>query len=330
MRRVELTIACWDYDRTRALREGTVAVEGCDITMLSLSPEEAFFRAFRHAEFDASELSFSSYMMATSRGTCPYVAIPVFPSRVFRHSGIYIRTDRGIKAPADLKGRRVGIPEYQVTAAVWIRGILEDEYGVKPSDLDWHSGGMEESGRHEKLRLDLPGDVRMTAIAPGKTLSAMLEAGEIDAIIGPRVPSCFDRGAPNVARLFPDFRSVEKAYYKKSGIFPIMHVIGVRRSLVEAHPWLGASLMKAFEESKARCLPELTQMAALKISLPWIAQEAADTKALMGDDFWPYGIDANRKTLDAFLRYHHGQGLSARPMKLEELFLASTMERAKV
>ncbi|MGE5146352.1 MAG: ABC transporter substrate-binding protein [Candidatus Eiseniibacteriota bacterium] len=330
MRRIGLTIACWDYDRTRALREGTVEVEGCDITMLSLSPEEAFFRAFRHAEFDASELSFSSYMMATSRGTCPYVAIPVFPSRVFRHSGIYIRTDRGIKAPADLKGRVVGIPEYQVTAAVWIRGILEDEYGVKPSDLDWRSGGMEEPGRHEKLALTLPPDVRMTAIGPNETLSAMLERGEIDAIIGPRVPSCFDRGAPNVARLFPDFRSIEKAYFKKTGIFPIMHVIGIRRSLVEAHPWLGSSLYKAFEQSKARCLPELSQMAALKITLPWVAQEAEDTRALMGDDFWPYGIDANRKTLDAFLRYHAAQGLSPRPMKLDELFLPSTMERAKV
>ena len=158
----------------------------------------------------------------------------------------------------------------------------------------------------------------------------MLETGEIDAIIGPRVPSCFDRGAPNVARLFPDFRTVEKAYFKKTGIFPIMHVIGIRRSLVEAHPWLGASLMKAFEQAKARCLPELSQMAALKITLPWVAQEAEDTKALMGEDFWPYGIDANRKTLDAFLRYHHAQGLSARPMKLEELFLPSAMERAKV
>jgi 4,5-dihydroxyphthalate decarboxylase len=330
MRRIGLTIACWDYDRVRALRDGQVEVEGCDITMLSLSPEETFFRAFRHAEFDVSELSFSSYMMATSRGTCPYVAIPVFPSRVFRHSGIYIRTDRGIKAPADLKGRVVGIPEYQVTAAVWIRGILEDEYGVKPSDLDWRSGGMEESGRHEKLKLELPSDVRMTAIAPGKTLSAMLETGEIDAIVGPRVPSCFDRGAPNVARLFPDFRSVEKAYFKKTGIFPVMHAIGIRRSLIEAHPWLGASLYKAFEQAKARCLPDLTQMAALKITLPWVAQEAEDTKALMGDDFWPYGLDANRKTLDTFLRYHHGQGLSPRLMKLEELFLPSTMEQAKV
>ena len=330
MRRVGLTIACWDYDRTRALREGTVTVEGCDITMLSLAPEEAFFRAFRHAEFDVSELSFSSYMMATARVTCPYVAIPVFPSRVFRHSGIYVRTDRGIREPADLKGKVVGIPEYQVTAAVWIRGILEDEYGVKPSDLDWRSGGMEESGRHEKLSLTLPPDVRMTAIAPGKTLSAMLETGEIDAIIGPRVPSCFTRGAPDVARLFPDFRSVEKAYFRKTGIFPIMHVIGVRRSLVEAHPWLGASLYKAFAESKARCLPELTEMAALKITLPWIAQEAEDTRALMGDDYWPYGLDANRKTLDAFLRYHHAQGLSPRAMKLEDLFLPSTLEQAKV
>lgn len=330
MGKLALTVACWDYDRTRALRDGRVQVEGCDVTMLSPLLEEIFFRAFRHHEFDVSELSLSSYMMATSRGDFPYVAIPVFMSRAFRHSGIYIRTDRGIREPADLKGRVVGVPEYQVTAAVWIRGILQDEYGVKPADLDWRSGGVEDPGRHEKLALTLPKDVRMQAIDADQTLGAMLAAGEIDALIAPRAPSCFERGAPNVGRLFPDFRSVEKTYFEKTGIFPIMHVIGLRRSLAEAHPWLGSSLFRAFIEAKAACMADLSSVAALKVTLPWVAQEVAETKALMGEDFWPYGVEENRKTLDTFLRYHAEQGLSARKLALGDLFLASTMERVKV
>lgn len=325
-----LTVACWDYDRTRALMDGRVAVEGCDIRYLPLSPEEVFFRAFRHGEFDVSELSFSSYIMATARGDCPYVAIPAFVSRAFRHSGIYIRTDRGIDKPDDLKGRVVGVPEYQVTAAVWIRGMLEDEYGVAPSDVDWRSGGVEEPGRHEKLAIDLPAGVRVEPIPADRTLGAMLEAGEIDALVAPRAPSCFVRGAPNVGRLFPDFRSVERSYFEKTRIFPIMHVVGIRKSLAEAHPWLGASLMKAFEASKALAMPQLLEVTALKLTLPWVARETEDTIALMGEDYWPYGVEANRTTLDAFLRHHHEQGLSPRRMTPEDLFLPSTLERTKV
>lgn len=325
-----LTLGCWDYDRTRALMDGRVRVEGCDLRYLVMGPEEAFFRAFRHGEFDVSELSFSTYLMTSARGECPYVAIPVFPSRAFRHSGIYIRTDRGIKDPADLKGRVVGVPEYQVTAAVWIRGILKDEYGVKASDVEWRSGGVEEPGRHEKAALALPKSIRIEAIGPGQTLGAMLEAGEIDALVAPRAPSCFSRGVPNVARLFPDFREVERDYFRRTGVFPIMHVIGIRRELAEANPWLGAGLMKAFAQAKALAQPELFQVAALKIMLPWVAQEAEETVKLMGADFWPYGIEANRATLDAFLRYHHDQGLSPKRRALDDIFLPSTLETVKV
>ncbi len=325
-----LTIACWDYDRARPIMDGRVPIEGCDVRFLSLSPEEVFFRAFRHGEFDVTELSFSTYLMARARGQCPYVAIPVFISRAFRHSGIYIRTDRGIEQPSDLKDRLVGVPEYQVTAAVWIRGILEDEYGLKPSDIEWRTGGVEEPGRHEKVALELPGEVRIAAIGPDQTLGAMLEAGDIDALIAPRAPSCFERRAAHVGRMFPDFREVERDYFAKTGIFPIMHVIGIRQALAEAQPWLGASLMKAFAQAKALALSEFAEVAALKITLPWIAAEAEATAALMGEDYWPYGVEANMATLEAFLRHHHAQGLSPRRLALDEIFLPSTLERVKV
>jgi 4,5-dihydroxyphthalate decarboxylase len=230
----------------------------------------------------------------------------------------------------DLKGRLVGVPEYQVTAAVWIRAILEDQYGLKPSDVEWRSGGVEEPGRHEKVAIELPGEVRIAAIGQGQTLGAMLQAGEIDALIAPRAPSCFERGAAHVGRLFPDFRKVEREYFTKTGIFPIMHVIGIRKSLAEAQPWLGASLMKAFARAKALALSEFREVAALKITLPWIAAEAEATAALMGEDYWPYGIEANVASLDAFLRHHHAQGLSPRRLALDEIFLPSTLERVKV
>lgn len=323
-----LTLACWDYDRTRALMDGRVEVEGCALTYLPLAPEEVFFRAFRNAEFDVSELSFSTYMIARSRGDCPYVGIPVFPSRAFRHSAIYVNVAKGVREPADLKGREVGVPEYQVTAAVWVRGILADEYGVAPADIHWRTGGIEQPGRREKVAL--PGGIAVTPVGEDRTLSAMLEAGEIDALVSPRAPSCFTRGAPDIQRLFPGFRAVEQDYAARTGIFPIMHLIGIRETLVAEHPWLPSSVMKAFETAKALCLPELDEVTALKITLPWIAAEAEATRAVMGDDYWPYGIDANRATLDALTRYAHEQGLVAERPKPETLFTPQTMETVRV
>jgi len=248
MAKLNLSIAVRDYDRTRPLTDGAVQIDGVDPVFMALDPEEIFFRAFRHAEFDICELSMSSFTVKTAQGSNPYVGIPAFVSRAFRHTSIYVRTDR-IKKPADLKGRKIGVPEYQLTANVWARALLEDEYGVKPSEIHWIRGGLEEAGRGEKISITLPPDVKLENIPEGRTLNAMLEAGEIDAFMGPRVPSCFERGHPNVGWLFPDPMTAAKDYFRKTGIFPIMHIVGVRRSIVEQHPWLPAALFKAFERA---------------------------------------------------------------------------------
>ncbi len=335
MAKLPLTVACWDYDRTRALMDGRVAIEGCDITYLPLPVEETFFRAFKYSEFDVCELSFSTYTRSLARERDEgipfgYRALPVFVSRMFRHSGIYIRTDRGIRSPADLKGKIVGVPEYQMTAAVWIRGILEHEYGVPTASMKWRNGGLEEPGRHEKVPFTLPPGVELQGIGDERTLNAMLEAGEIDALVSARWPSCLGR-SPHVARLFPNFRDVEKAYFKKTGIFPMMHVVGVRKSLLDAHPWLGTSLYKAFLQAKDLSYPELTQMAALKIALPWIGQEVQETIALMGADFWAYGAKENAAALDAFLQYHFEQGLSGKArFAPKDIFVPSTLEISRL
>lgn len=327
MAKLNLSIACWDYDRTRALMDGRVAIEGCEINYIPLFPEELFFRAFRHQEFDVCELSLSSYTLQRSRGNSPFFAVPVFASRSFRHSAIYRRTDRGIEKPEDLKGRRVGVPEYQVTAAVWVRGFLNEEYGVAPREISWITGGVEEPGGEEKVAFQPPADVQVERAPAGKTLSGMLAAGEIDALVCYRAPSCFLRGDPLVARMWEDCRAEEQAYFRKTGIFPIMHTIGIREGLVQAHPWLAASVFKAFLQAKELSIRELVEVNALKITLPWIESETRATMALMGEDFWPYGVPGNEKTLDAFLRYALQQGITSRKVDIEELFVPSTLER---
>jgi 4,5-dihydroxyphthalate decarboxylase len=325
-----ITIACGDYDRTRAIKDGRVAVEGCAATYLAMEPEEAFHRAFKHREFDVSELSFSSYLRTLDSGEGAYVGIPAFVSRLFRHSAIYIRTDRGIREPADLKGKLIGLPEYQITAVVWLRGIMQDEYGVKPTDIKWRQGGIEEPGRTERTPLKpIPG-IDLKPVPSDKTLSGMLESGELDALYSARAPSCFLRGAPNVARLFPDFREVEKAYYRKTGIFPPMHLIGVKRTLVARHPWLPASLYKAFFEAKKIALHEVKEINALPVTLPWLVAEAQATVELMGEDFWRYGVKENAKDIETLVRYAHEQGLISRRFDLEELFPPSVIEISKV
>jgi 4,5-dihydroxyphthalate decarboxylase len=325
-----VTIAAGNNDRTRPIKEGRVRIEGCEATYFTLEPEEAFFRAFRNQEFDITELSFSSYILATSRGECPYVAIPAFVSRVFRHSGIYIRTDRGIKSPADLRGRTIGVPEYQLTALVWMRGMLKDEYGIDPSEIHWRNGGQEEPGRDERTPLVLRNGVDLQPIPPGETLSAMLAAGKLDALFTARAPSCFVKEAPNVGRLFPNYREVEKAYYKKTGLFPIMHLMGIRRTLVETYPWLATSVYKAFEQAKAIALAEVREMAVPQAALPWCEAEALDTIALMGKDYWRYGVAESRRDLEAIARYSFEQGLAVRKLAPEDLFAKSTLEISRI
>jgi 4,5-dihydroxyphthalate decarboxylase len=295
-----------------------------------LEPEEIFFRAFRHADFDICELSMSSFTVKTGTGDCPYVGVPVFPSRAFRHNSIYIRTDRGIARPEDLKGRRIGVPEYQVTANVWTRAMLEQDYGVKPSDVTWVRGGYEQAGRIEKIAVTLPSDVRVEDAPEGKTISGLLAEGAIDALIGPRAPSCFTQGHPHVGWLFADPAAAGAAWFRKTGIFPIMHLLGVRRSLADRHPWLPVAVMKAFDPAKARALAKLRDVAATKVTLPFVEEQLLAARRLMGEDFWSYGLDANRHVLEAFLRRHHAEGLSSRLLAPEDLFHPSTHEMHRV
>lgn len=331
MSKLRLSIAVGDYDRTRPLVDGAVQIDGVDPVFLLLSPEEIFFRAFRHADFDICELSLSSFTVRTANSDCPYIGIPVFPSRAFRHTSIVVRTDRGIDNPEDLKGRRIGMPEYQLTACVWARALLEDEFGVKPSDIIWVRGGMEQAGRIEKIDLNLPPDVRLEDAPADRTLNAMLEDGEIDAIIGPRLPSCFERGDANLRWLFADPTAAAADYYQRTRIFPIMHTVGIRRTLVEQYPWLPATLYKAFDQAKSAALEKLSDTSATKVTLPFVEEQIRTARRLLGRDFWSYGLtEDNRKVVDTFLHHHHAQGLSLRKVEVEELFHPASLELFKI
>jgi 4,5-dihydroxyphthalate decarboxylase len=328
MPKLELSIATADYDRVRPLVDGAVVIDGVAPVFMLLEPEEIFFRAFRHAEFDIAELSLSSFTVRTARGDNPYVGVPVFPSRAFRHSGIYIRTDRGIRTPADLKGRKVGLAEYQLTANVWIRAFLDDDFQVAPASIRWVRGGLEEPGRPEKIPITLP--VSVSEAPAGRSLSQLLLAGDIDALIGPRTPSAMTAANRQVAWLFPDPRRAAIENFRRTMNFPIMHLIGVRRTLVEQHPWLPAAVLKAFEQAKALAFARLTDTSASRAMLPFLDQQLHEAQALMGTDFWPYGVDANRRCLEYFLQQHHKQGLSDRLITIAELFHPSTFEVARV
>jgi 4,5-dihydroxyphthalate decarboxylase len=330
MAKIRLTLSCWEYDRTRALQEGKVHVEGVDLTYLPLHVEETFWRMLRYQEFDAAECSMSSYLMARERGYPRLIAIPVFPSRFFRHSFIFVNTESGIEAPKDLVGKRVGVPEYQITAAVWVRGILQHEYGVAPEKMKWFTGGAEDPGREEKLRPDLPKDIDIRWIGPTRTLSSMLEQGELDALICAHIPSPFVRRSPKVKRLFANFREVEKDYYRRTKIFPIMHTIVLREEVYETHPWVAQSLCKAFAESKRLCEETLYKYSALKYMLAWSFADIEEERELFGDQFWPYGLDANRHVLNTLTQYSLEQGLTRKTVELTSLFAPNTLEEFKV
>jgi 4,5-dihydroxyphthalate decarboxylase len=272
----------------------------------------------------------SSHMLSLARGDNQYVAVPAFVSRLFRHSGIYIRTDRGINRLEDLKGKTVGVPEYQMTANLWIRGMLQDLHGVKPSDIVWRGGGLEDAGREERTRITLPKDVDYKRVPDDRTLSDMFAKGEIDAIFAARAPSCVLRGEPNVRRMFPDYPKVEEEYFQKTKIFPIMHGIGIRKSLAEKHPWLAVSVYKAFLAAKAICMEELGQIGHLAVSQPWSVYEHERLQNVMGKDYWSYGAHENKHVLEAMARYSFEQGLSVRQLKFEEIFAPSIYELSKI
>jgi 4,5-dihydroxyphthalate decarboxylase len=329
MSQLTLSVAIGDYDRNRPLIDGTVRIDGVQPLFMTLSPEEIFFRAMRTADFDICELSLSSFTVRTARGDNPYVGVPAFVSRAFRHTSIYVRTDR-VREPKDLVGRNVGVPEYQLTANVWARAILQDDFGVKPSDLLWVRAGIEQAHRPEKIPIQLPENVRLSDGPAGKTISQLLEEGSIDAFIAPRPPKLLDSGNPHVGWLFRDPMAAAQDYYRRTGIFPIMHLIGVRRTLAERHPWLPAAVLKAFERSKTLALEALSDTSATKVTLPFVEEQLRAARTLLGHDFWPYGVEANRKTLETFLRHHHEQGLSMRLLKVEELFHPATLESYSV
>jgi 4,5-dihydroxyphthalate decarboxylase len=328
--RLKLTLGCWNYDRTRALMDGSVVPDGIELNYLNMPVEETFFRMLRHQEFDVAEMSLSSYTVSLFKSPQPFVAVPAFPSRAFRHSCIYVNAAAGIREPKDLIGRRVGNPEYQMTAPVWIRGILSDHYGVPVDSVTYVTGGEEEPGRSEKLKLDLPPNIRVERIGPEQTLAQMLLTGEIDALYTARMPSTFRTGGGRVRRLFENYVDVERDYYRRTGIFPAMHTVAIRRDVYEANRWVAQSLMKAFVVSQRRTYEDLYETAALKAMLPWLTAHVEQARAEMGEDFWPYGFEKNRETLRTFLRYHHEQGLSKRLLEPEALFAPESLESFRI
>lgn len=329
MSKLRFTFACSPYDRMQPLFNGTVEAEGIDLNVIPIDIEESAWRQLKHQEFDGSETSLSQYTQFRSREDDRFIGIPVFTSRSFRHSCVYVNVHKGINEPQDLKGKTVGVPEYTQTAAVWMRGIVQHEYGVHPSDMHWRTGGEEVPGRVEKLKLELPG-VDLQPIAPGKTLSAMLDAGELDALFAARAPSCFVAGSPNVKRLFGNYWEAEEEYYRRTGIFPIMHTVILKRSVYEKHPWVAMSLFKACVASKNIALKNLQQTHALFASLPWLVRHVDHTRSIMGDDWWPYGIEKNRKTIEALCQYSFEQSLSVRRMTVEDLFAPETFDEFKI
>ena len=330
MSKLRMSFGCWNYDRTRALMDGRVQPDGIDLNYLDMPVEETFFRMLRNKEFDVAEMSLSSYTVSLFSEARPFIAIPVFPSRFFRHSCIYVNAASGIKTPKDLIGRRIGNPEYQMTAPAWIRGILQDEFAVPIDSVTYVTGGEEEPGRSEKLKLDLPPNIKVERIGPTQTLSAMLASGEIDALYTARMPSSYANGGGKVKRLFENYVDIEKAYFRKTKIFPIMHTVVIRREVYEQNRWVAQALYKAFGAAQAETYRDLNETAALKAMLPWLNAHVEEARAEMGDDYWPYGLEKNHAALDTFLRYSFEQGLSKRKLNPVDLFAPETLDAFKI
>ena len=324
---LSLDLGCGDYDIVRPLKDGLVRAEGMEIHFITINrPPEVHWRMGINHEFDAAEMSFGSFVAGKARGDFPFIGIPAFVYRKFRHSCAYVNVHAGIEGPADLKGKRVGVPEWQMTATVWLRGFIQDDYAVRPRDMHWFTGGLESSERKEKVSLRLPPDIRIENIPAGKNLSDMLVAGEIDALLTAQVPAPFVKRLPQIKRLFPDPRQAEMEHFRRTGIFPIMHVMVIREEFYRHHPWVAQSLYKALVESKTRCIDAIFKNDAIHSALPWTGQHADEVRELMGKDFWPYGVEPNRRTLETFLRYGAEQGLTATGLAVDALFSKETQE----
>lgn len=317
MAKLKLTLACGNYDRTRALIDGTVQPEGIDLNYITLGPGEIFWRMLNNEEFDASEMSLSTYTILRSQGDTRFTALPVFPSRVFRHGCIYVNAGAGIQKPQDLKGKRMGVGDYQMTAAVWVRGLLQHEYQVGPEDVEWVVAAPVCAG------IELPERVHISHIDSGQSLERKLESGEIDALASVVMPKALFAEKPAVKRLIPNYREIETDYYRRTGIFPIMHTFVVKTELFQREPWVALSLYKAFVQAKDLNFKRLYDTNALVVSLPWLVDDIESTRRIFGPEIWDYSIEGSRPTLEAFVQYLEEQKLVRRPMTVEELFPAA-------
>jgi 4,5-dihydroxyphthalate decarboxylase len=326
MAKVALTLAIGDYEHTRDLASGHVPVQGATLNVLTLPPEEAFFRFTHFREWEVSEMSMGKYVSLRSQEDDGIAAIPVFPSRVFRHSMIYVRDGGALERAEQLKGKRIGVPEWAQTAVIYARGHLAHQARVPLDSIEWVQAGVNEPGRVEKVKLKLPAGVRLKP-EPTRSLNEMLLAGELDAVLSARPPQGLGSG---IRRLFSDYESAEKGYFRQTGIFPIMHVIVIKADLLARHPWLAMNLYKAFEEAKRRSIERLSDITASHAPLAWLAPYVERMKALFGEDFWPYGLEKNRKTLQAFVDFAFEQGVCHRKLALEELFPGQVLASFKV
>ena len=324
MPNLDLNIACWDYDRTRPLTDGRVQPEGINLDITVLRPREIFPRMLQDQEFHASEMSLASYVILKARDQCPFVAIPVMLSKIFRHDCIYVRPDAGINEPADLRGKRIGLPQYSSTAGVFIKGLMQHEYGVSPQQMTWFMGGQDTPAPAPLVPLDLPDDIHLEFIPEDKTLEGMLADGELDALFATYIPNLFLSGSPTIARPFPNFKEVEQDYYRRTGIFPIMHTVVIREDVHREHPWVAASLYEAFSQAKDLAVGGLYDTDALALTLPFLIDHLEESRRIFGSDYWSYGVESNRPALEGLSQYVVDQGLAPRVVSTEELFPAIT------
>jgi 4,5-dihydroxyphthalate decarboxylase len=318
---LKLTLACWDYDRTRPLMDGRVQPEGIDLDIQILRPRQAFQRMLDNKEFQVSELSLASYTALKGRGDCPFVAVPVALSKIFRHSCIYVRAGAGIEKPADLRGKKVGTSQWSSTGLVFMRGMLQHDYGVSARDMHWFMGGLNSFVEPPLIPLDLPGDIRLEFLSGRQTLEQMFAAGELDALLSLYIPKLFLEGSPSIARLFPNYKELEQDYYRRTRIFPIMHTVVLREDVHHAYPWAARSLYRAFCQARDIAVGGLYDTDALRVALPWLIDHVEEAWRVFGKDFWAYGLEPNRSTFEAVGRYVHEQGLSPRVVTADELFL---------
>ena len=320
MSNLKLKLACWDYDRTRPLIDGRVKPDGIDLEIEILRPRQAFQRMLDNKEFHVSELSLASYTALKGRGDCPFVAVPVALSKIFRHSCIYVRTGAGINKPEDLRGKRVGTSQWSSTGLVFMRGMLQHDFGLEARDMHWFMGGLNSFVEPPLIPLDLPEDIRLDFLSGRQTLEKMFEAGELDALLSLYIPNLFLEGRPNIARLFPNFREIEQDYYRRTRIFPIMHTVVLREDVYRAHPWAARSIYRAFVAARDLAVDGLYDTDALRLALPWLIDHVEEAWRIFGKDFWAYGLEPNRPTFEAIGRYVHEQGLSPRVVSADELF----------